>query len=197
MSGNVEGLRRQATSTRRGEQSIGELDGQYYRRDGNTEPTADNSHSLGSVSARLANVHSVWFTGTATSAQYSDLAEIYESDMELEPGDIVKIGGDKEITKTDSFADIDVFGIVSTDPAYLMNSEGKGYAIALAGRVPCKVQGKVKKGQRLVSDIFEGVARAVDKDSLEKLSTLAIIGRALEDKDTDEVGLVEVAVGKN
>ena len=194
---NVEGLRRQATTTRRGEQSINELDGQYYRRDATSVPVADNAHDLGSVSYRLAQVHAVTFYGTATAALYSDLAEVYESDMELEPGDIVKLGGDKEITKTDSFADEDVFGIVSTDPAYLMNSGAEGYAIALAGRVPCKVSGKVKKGQRLVSDIFEGVARAVDNESFKKLSTLTIIGRALEDKATDEIGLVEVAVGKN
>lgn len=194
---NVEGLRRQATATRRGEQSIGELDGQYYRRDRDSTPTADSAYSIGSSGYRLASVYSVNFYGTASSALYSDLAEVYEADVKLEPGDIVKIGGEKEITKTDSFADEDVFGIVSTDPAYLMNSGAKGYAIALAGRLPCKVTGKVKKGQRLVSDISEGVARAVDNKSFKKLSTLAIIGRALGDKDTDGLGLVEVAVGKN
>jgi hypothetical protein len=194
---NVEGLRRKATDTRRGEQSINELDGQYFSRQVTSVPTADNSINIGSSGARLANMYAVTFRGTATTALYADLAEIYVPDMQLEPGDVVKIGGVKEVTKTESFADIDVFGIVSEKPAFLMNSEIDGEAIALAGRVPCKVIGKVKKGQRLVSSDTPGVAVGISTEMLLNISTLYVIGRALEDKDTDDVGLVEVAVGKN
>jgi hypothetical protein len=138
------------------------------------------------------------FHGTATTAMYADLAEYYTSDAEYEPGTVVKIGGEAEVTQTTTAFCGDVFGIVSTDPAYLMNSElsGTRVAVALEGRVPCKVIGPVKKGQRLLTSETPGVARAAtDYEMQEHMDWYRIVGRALEDKSTESVGLVEVVVG--
>jgi hypothetical protein len=138
------------------------------------------------------------FHGTATSAQYADLAEYYSSDTEYEPGTVLKIGGEAEVTQTTTAFCPDVFGVVSTDPAYLMNSNlgGTRVAVALEGRVPVKVIGQVKKGQRLLSSEEPGVARApTDYEMQEYMDWYRIVGRALEDKTTEGIGLVEVAVG--
>ena len=138
------------------------------------------------------------FHGTATTAQYADLAELYKSDAEYTPGTVVKIGGEAEVTQTTDLFCTDVFGIVSTDPAYLMNStcEGMSVAVALEGRVPCKVIGQVKKGDRLLSSEEPGVARVASEYELQEvLDWYRIVGRALEDKTTESIGLIEVVVG--
>jgi len=138
------------------------------------------------------------FHGTATTAQYADLAELYKSDAEYTPGTVVKIGGEAEVTQTTDLFCTDVFGIVSTDPAYLMNStcEGMTVAVALEGRVPCKVIGQVKKGDRLLSSEEPGVARVASEYELQEvLDWYRIVGRALEDKTTESIGLIEVVVG--
>lgn len=152
----------------------------------------------GTVREGITLANNLKFYGTATAAEYADLAEMYTSDAEYEPGTVVKIGGEKEVTQTTTSFCSDVFGIVSTNPAYLMNShiDGTAVAVALEGRVPCKVVGQVKKGQRLVSSEVAGVARAVtDYEKAEGLDWFKIVGRALADKDTLGVGLVEVVVG--
>lgn len=133
----------------------------------------------------------------AVEAEFADLAEMYQADAAMSPGDIVKLGGANEITLNDVEMGTDVFGVISTNPAFLLNSAEKAkdlnYAVALTGRVPVKVVGKVKKGQRIVASNIPGVARAVDAQEIKFV--LQIIGRALESKDTDEVGLVEIVVG--
>lgn len=138
------------------------------------------------------------FHGTATSAQYADLAEYYSSDADYEPGTVLKLGGEAEVTQTTLAFCPEVFGVVSTEPAYLMNSklEGTRVAVAMAGRVPVKVIGQVKKGQRLLASEEPGVARApTDYEMQEYMDWYRIVGRALEDKTTEGIGLVEVAVG--
>lgn len=138
-------------------------------------------------------VSATTFDGVATSAQYADLAENYAADCELEAGDVVKIGGSAEITKTSEGHSLETFGVISTDPAYLMNSAAEGYPVALQGRVPVKVVGTVKKGDRLTSAAgFPGVATRLDPMEYD---VRAVIGRALEDKDTAEQGLVEAVIG--
>lgn len=132
------------------------------------------------------------FHGTATSAQYADLAEMYKSDKSYEPGTVIKLGGSEEVTQTSSPFCSNVFGIVSTNPAYLMNSDCPGVAVALEGRVPCKVVGRCNKGDRLVSSDIPGVAMAAEAS---QVAWYQQVGRALEDKDTDEVELIEVVVG--
>ena len=136
------------------------------------------------------------FRGLATSAEYADLAERYAADEEYEAGTVVRLGGTHEITQTMQAHDSDVFGIVSTSPGFEMNSGAGTDAthpfVALAGRVPCKVIGKVVKGQRIVSSNTPGHAMAIATPADQ---CYAIIGRALESKDTDDAGTIEVVVG--
>lgn len=198
---NTEGLRRKATDTKRGEQSVAELDSRYHRRDTNSLPTADNLYDIGSTTARHANIYSVWFRGVATTAQYADLAEMYKSDCELEVGDVVIIGGHEEITKCTEEYSTQVFGVVSSTPGFILNSElnsSEDYPVAMVGRTPVKVEGQVKKGARLVASSIPGYAKAVSDGDSQNLgySPLIIIGRSLEDKETDNLGIVEAVLGK-
>jgi hypothetical protein len=112
--------------------------------------TAKTTASAYSIAARDAqgDLYAVLFQGTATAARYADLAEKYLADRNYEPGTVVMVGGDAEVTASQlgGFA----IGVVSTNPAYMMNSELEGGTyIALKGRVPCKVIGPVNKGDRL------------------------------------------------
>jgi hypothetical protein len=135
--------------------------------------------------------------GRSIEAEFADLAEIYQSDCALSPGDIVKIGGSAEITLCNVDMSTDVFGVISTAPAFLLNSVNKTkdlhYPVALTGRVPVKVIGKVNKGDRIVASDIPGVGKAVTPQQIKFV--LQIVGRALEAKETEEVGLVEVVVG--
>ena len=162
------------------------------RVDSDIVPSTNNTRDLGSSSLKWNDVYATTFQGTATSAQYADMAEIYSADQDYEAGTVVKLGGEAEVTQTNSFNDKEVFGVVSTNPAYLMNSEAEGVAVALAGRVPCKVEGRIKKGERLVSGSKPGYAKALGNNDYDMRS---IVGRALADKDTFDDGVVEVVVG--
>lgn len=135
------------------------------------------------------------FRGRATSAEYADLAERYHADASYNAGTVVKFGGVNEITQTDAIADADVFGVVSANPAFEMNSaagtdETHPY-VALAGRVPAKVVGKVSKGQRLITSAEPGHLQAVTQANDWRI----VVGRALEDKADDGAGIIEVVVG--
>jgi hypothetical protein len=134
-------------------------------------------------------------TGTATAARYADLAERYESDKEYKPGTVVIFGGDKEITQSSKYMDKRVAGVISTNPAHLMNSEAGNDQthppVALQGRVPCRVVGKIQKGDLLVTSSIPGVAIAADDP---KIGT--VIGKALENYNDDHIGLIEVVVGR-
>jgi hypothetical protein len=90
------------------------------------------------------------FKGTATAARYADLAEKYLADQDYVPGTVVMIGGEKEVTASD--VNTRAVGVVSADPAFMMNKDLEGgIYIALKGRVPCKAYGSVAKGDRLVA----------------------------------------------
>ena len=142
-----------------------------------------------------AVIRGAWsLTGASRlQATYADLAEYYEGDQEYAPGSVVVFGGDKEVTTTKTINDTRVAGIVTTAPAYIMNSDQKGIkvCIALAGRVPCKVVGRVKKGDLLTTSATPGHAVKALNPTLG-----AIIGKALEDKDTGDAGIIQVAVGR-
>ena len=134
------------------------------------------------------------FSGTATAAEYADLAERYTADKAYEPGTVLVFGGDNEVTVTDAKGDRKVAGVVSTAPGFIMNKSLEGDTVvdlALTGRVPCKVIGKVKKGDMLVTSAIPGYA-IVDNDP--KLGT--VIGKAVGTKDDDGRGVVEVVVGR-
>lgn len=131
------------------------------------------------------------FRGLATSAQYADLAENYLADKPYEPGTVLELGGEFEVTLAEDETR-KVAGVVSSQPAYLMNSSLQGkcvVAIALQGRVPCKVRGKISKGDLLVS-AGGGYARPTTDP---KIGT--IIGKSLEDFDGIS-GMIEVLVGR-
>ena len=121
-------------------------------------------------------------TGTSSAAKYADLAEIYETDCELEAGDVVMLGGEKEVTLCDN--EELAFGVVSTAPGFLLNCDAKGQPIALKGRVPVNCVGTAKKGQRIVLSEQNGKAKAVT--NINGLNPFFVIGRALEDKETTE-----------
>jgi len=154
--------------------------------------TTETGTTAGNVAiSSYATIHA-----TATAAQYSDLAERYETDENLEPGDVVNIGGVKELRRTTPHED-ECFGVISTEPAFKMNADAGNDDthpyVALAGRVPCKVEGVVAKGARLIPGPTPGVAIATD---VENITMFNQIGRALEDKDTDDFGTIEIVVGK-
>lgn len=114
-------------------------------------PNVNNSYTLGESSLKWSTVHATTFSGTATTANYADLAELYLSDFAYEAGTVVQIGGEEEITICDGKANHSILGVVSAYPAYLMNNQlENGIPVALKGRVPVKVGGTIKKGDRLV-----------------------------------------------
>jgi hypothetical protein len=136
-------------------------------------------------------------TATASSARYADLAERFAADATYTPGTVVELGGAKEITAAVQELSDEVFGVISTRAAYLMNSDAGSDithpAVAVSGRVPVRVIGQVKKGDRLVS-AGAGLARAASR---EEITAFNVIGRALEDKNTENEGTVEAIVKLN
>ena len=160
---------------------------------GLTNASASATASTLALRDASADLYATVFRGKATSAQYADLAENYTADAKYEPGTVVVFGGDQEITITDKSHDNRVAGVISTDPAYLMNSECTGLPVALTGRVPCKVIGKVRKGDVLVTSDVVGAAQTMNVD---KYVPGCVIGKALENKDNDELAVIEIAVGR-
>lgn len=143
-----------------------------------------------------ADVTAGTFWGTASSARYADLAENYVADSAYEPGTVLEFGGEYEVTLATTAESHRVAGVVSTNPAYLMNSECAGEhvaSIALQGRVPCRVQGTVRKGDLLVS-AGNGAARAWGFRDGANPITGSVIGKALENNDQAEA-IIEVVVG--
>ena len=157
----------------------------------NLDDTLSYNPSTGTLAATI-------FSGTATTAQYADLAEKYVADGVYEPGTVMVFGGEKEVTASVLSYETAIAGVVSTNPAYLMNNdlnEENTVDIALVGRVPCKVMGPVKKGTVLVTSEHPGVAMAIDNS---KFLPGCIIGRAME--DFNAVGIIqtiEVSVGRS
>ena len=181
-----------------GADAIGITAGGTHRVTANTGglyPLATTTYDVGGASNKWRGVYATNFFGQATSALYADLAERFEADEVLEEGDIVMIGGEKEITKTDRESTPEVFGVVSINPAYAMNSAGGTNDthpyVALAGRIPVKVVGKVLKGQRLVASSQTGIAIAAETKNI-----FAVVGRALESSDELGVKLIQAVVGK-
>lgn len=124
---------------------------------------------------RCSNIY-----GIAHHARWSDLAENYLTDKYYEPGTLIKFGGEKEVT----IADTEVNGVISTKPGYVLNSELKdGQPIALAGRVPVKIKGKVKKFDRIYLSDIPGIGSVIPRG--------IPIARALDNKDYEEIGTVE------
>jgi hypothetical protein len=160
--------------------------------------TAFKSSDVGGTemsAATLVDIRANVVHATATSAQYADLAERYATDTPVEAGDVVMLGGIEEITKCEEAVSDAVFGVVSSSPAYLMNSEAGNNdthpAIALTGRVPVKVRGTGKAGDRIVS-AGSGEARVAAEDEATTFNTL---GRLIKDKYNEETALTECVIG--
>jgi len=156
---------------------------------GGTSGTGD----IGAFGQTFGTVWATTFSGVSTTAKYADLAERFLPDAEYVPGTVVRIGGSAEITQEDQDASEDVFGVVSTEPAYKMNSDlENGLYVALAGRVPVRVIGTAKKNDRLVS-AGNGCARVAQRA---EWTAFNIIGRVLADKHTAEEELIEAVVAR-
>jgi hypothetical protein len=150
----------------------------------------NNANGVGNIGSSSLYFNTVF--AQATSAQYADLAENYLSDAPYVSGTVVSIGGDAEVTQSSVDADSTVIGVVSTNPAYHMNAGLEGVyvvAVALTGRVPCRVTGSVKRGSALVSN-GDGTAR-----SQESPQAGTIIGKALTSFEGSS-GVIEVVIGR-
>ena len=165
------------------------------RIDSNIEPDATaNNRNLGASARKWNTVYATTFEGTATSAQYADLAENYLADSDYDEGTVLVFGGNAEVTVTETKGNTRVAGVVSTNPAHLMNSNLEGdyvTAIALQGRVPCKVLGVVEKGDMLVTSAIPGYAIVNNSPQVG-----TVIGKAVGSKDDTGKGTVEVVVGR-
>ena len=155
-----------------------------------------NGNGVGNIGSSTTYFNTVF--AKATSAQYADLAEMYCADNNYPPGTVVEFGGEYEITITTLSHSTQVAGIISTNPSYLMNStiacEENALEVALVGRVPCRVVGTIYKGDRLVSSgLHPGVATALD---MRQYQPGCIVGKALENYSSTDVGVIEVAVGR-
>lgn len=172
----------------------------------NSQTTYTNSALNGNVSFNVnvgGNISSALFingsTGIVSSqygitANYADVAERFEADTEYAPGTVVELGGPAEITKSNTELSESVFGVISTNAAYLMNN-GAGNnvthpPVAMTGRVPVQVTGSVNKGDRLVS-AGNGMARAAKAG---EATAFNVIGRSLVDKLDSGLGTVEAIV---
>jgi hypothetical protein len=156
---------------------------------GSISPTVDATYDLGTSTEQWNVIY-----GHTVEATYADLAERYAADAPYEPGTVLVFGGEAEVTTTTMLSDTKVVGIVSTDPALKMNSAAGNSQthpyIALKGRVPCKVIGKIEKGDLLVTSSTPGYAKA----SLGVPMIGTVIGKAIEAKSGPGEGIIEVFV---
>ena len=148
------------------------------------------TNGVGNIGAAGSTFNTVF--AKATSAQYADLAEMYCADADYAPGTVLSFGGTKEVTVSSIASDARVAGVVSTNPAHLMNSTldcDCAVALALTGRVPTLVTGQVHKGDMMIS-AGNGHAQACATPAMG-----TVIGKALEDFDGD-AGTIEIVVGR-
>jgi len=142
--------------------------------------------TINGVAITAGALKATFFVGTATAANYADLAEKYLADQEYEVGTVVTVGGDKEVTAC-KWGDRAI-GAVSANPAYMMNAELEGGTfIALKGRVPVKVTGAVRKGKRMIAG-SDGTAVAAVPHAND------VFAIALESSDDTGIKLVECLI---
>jgi hypothetical protein len=149
-----------------------------------------NANGVGNIGSSTTYFNTVF--AQSTSALYADVAEVYLADQDYAPGTVLRFGGSHEVTASDTENDYRVAGVVSTNPAHLMNSGLQGaypVKLALIGRVPCQVRGPVHPGDILVSD-EQGWAQVNNNAQAGR-----IIGKSLESSESDS--LIEIVVGKH
>jgi len=173
---------------------IGGSGGRAIVATGNIVPSSNLSiqNNLGSDTLWWNN-----FYGVSTQARYADLAENYLSDYRYSFGTVVSFGGEQEITISTITHDPRVAGVISQNPAHLMNGALVGddvLPLALQGRVPCRVKGPIAKGDLLVSSDIPGTACKLDKNKFEHG---CLIGKSLDNIDDDSIKIIEVVVGRD
>jgi hypothetical protein len=150
------------------------------------------ANGVGNIGSATGYFNTVF--AKATSAQYADVAEQYLADADYPVGTVLIIGGDQEVTQSNMVGQTSIAGTVSENPGVLMNRglEGKHVvAVALLGRVPCRVIGPVNKGDLLMSSEISGVAC-----KMENYAPGCVIGKALENYSTETEGTIEIMVGR-
>ena len=150
-------------------------------------PSANNAINIGSATKSYNVIY-----GNSTSAQYADLAEMYAGDKDYEVGTVVVVGGTNEVTSCSKYSDSTLAGVVSENPAYLMNRDIEAefpICVAFVGRVPVRVVGRISKGALLTTSEINGCATTFSKGANQVGS---IIGVALEDKTEDGESTIEV-----
>jgi len=138
---------------------------------------------FGGLSIPVGSIYGKYFIGVVSSTM-GDVAEKYLADATYDEGTVLMVGGVKEVTAA-QYSNR-ALGVVSTKPAVMMNADlVDGTFVALKGRVPVKVIGTVKKGDRLVA-ADTGVAKVLE--SLDDASLVFAI--ALTDNHNDIVEAV-------
>ena len=154
----------------------------------NVDATSANTASKVVARDGSGNFAAGVITATATTARYADLAEVYSADADIDAGTVVMFGGDAEVTACGMESCHAVAGVVSTDPAYLMNADAEGVAVALTGRVPTKVTGPVAPGDLMVSSGMSGHAKTDNNAQSGR-----IIGKAVGSSEGGEA-VIEVLI---
>lgn len=151
--------------------------------------TTGDTTTTGTVTGRWSLT-----TGSRFEATYADLAEYYEGNQDYAVGTVLIFGGDHEVTLATRANDHRVAGVVSENAAYIMNSGCSGIkvCVALQGRVPCRVVGRISKGDLMVTSNIAGVAVAASG----MVQPGTIIGKSLEEYDSDHIGKIEIAIGR-
>jgi hypothetical protein len=148
------------------------------------------------AAATAGTITGTWTLGVGSKLQatYADLAEYYVATKGIPVATVVEFGGEKEIQICNTPMSTRVAGVISTDPAFIMNDNRNSQEIrelvALIGRVPCKVFGTCEKGDLMVS-AGDGCARAENNPILG-----SVIGKALENKTSPDLGVIEIVVGR-
>lgn len=157
---------------------------------GNLIPDVTATYDIGSSSKTLLNIYA-----TASSAKYADLAENYAADQKYSIGTVLEIGGSAEVTVATANS-CKIVGTVSDKPAYLMNAGLEGehvVPVAYIGRVPCRVVGRIERGDLLKVSSVPGVATVATATDL---LPGQLVGKALESYEHDHEGLIEIMVGR-
>lgn len=157
----------------------------------NLIPNANATYDIGASTLRFSNI---W--GVSSSALYADLAEMYQADAVYPVGTVMMIGGSHEITIASELSN-KIVGTISEKPGFVMNDGLAGenvYPIAYIGRVPCRVMGKIQRGDLLVVGPVPGVAIA-EAYTMEA-SIGNCVGKALQTHDSNGEGMIEILVGR-
>jgi hypothetical protein len=153
-----------------------------------------NANGVGNIGNSTTYFNTVF--AKATSAQYADVAEKYTADQNYPPGTVLEIGGSEEVRASQQMASSRICGVVSTNPALIMNSGLESQyvtTVALVGRVPCRVTGNINKGDLLCSSESPGVATAL---LAHQYVPGVVLGKALQDYSSEQEGMIEVLVGR-